>query len=532
MSLLASPLSHTSLRLEGGLFSPDLFEALIADDLPGQKPAEFGLRPTRNLTSEIAAVFSDAHALWQVFQKRLQRLPPENLATSETREFWVIPFLRLLDYDLRYNARAYQLENVNFPISHRAGEAEDAPPVHIVGWGQELGRLSPSGRPRLSPHSLVQEFLNLSEALWGLVTNGRTLRLLRDSTFVRRQAYVEFDLETIFTENRFSDFVLLYRLLHRTRLPVEGSRPENCLLESYYQQSIEQGGRVREHLREGVEQCITLLANGFLCHPHSEALREKLRGEAEIRRGGEAPALQLYKQLLRLVYRLLFLLVAEERGLMGSGRGEAASHPELYLNHYGVARLRRLCENRAAYTDDPDLWLSLRALWTILQDERMAALLGVPPLNGELFAHQELDNAVISNRDLLTAFWHLAFYDSPPRRVNYAALDTEELGSVYESLLDYHPAVTFDSTGKLRFELMPGSERKSTGSYYTPPQLVNELIRSALEPVIAERLAQARMEKKEKEKGDSSPLLSPISHLESALLSIKVCDPACGSGHF
>lgn len=188
----------------------------------------------------------------------------------------------------------------------------------------------------------MQEYLNRSEALWGIVTNGRILRLLRDSTFVRRQAYLEFDLEGLFEQERFADFVLLYRLLHRTRLPMDGSA-EACLLEQYYQQSIEQGGRVREHLREGVEQCLTLLANGFLAHPNSADLRQWVQREG---------SLAFYQQLLRLVYRFLFLLVSEERGLMGSN--------PLYRNHYGISRLRRLVENRAAYTEDTDLWLGLR----------------------------------------------------------------------------------------------------------------------------------------------------------------------------
>ncbi|HXK43031.1 MAG TPA: hypothetical protein PKV82_09440, partial [Anaerolineae bacterium] len=371
-----------SLRIEGGLFSPDLLEALARADLPGQKPQDFGLPPRRALTGEIAAVYHDARALWQVFQHRLERLHEGDLATSETRDSWVIPFLRLLGYDLHFQPRAIERDGLTFAVSHTllpSPNPEQPTPVHIVGYRQELGRLAPSGRPRLSPHALVQEYLNRSEALWGLVTNGRTLRLLRNSTFVRRQAYVEFDLEGLFEEERFADFVLLYRLLHRTRLPGDG-RPEDCLLETYYQQSVEQGGRVREHLREGVEQCLTLLANGFLSHPDSTGLRNALREHEE---ASPSPALALYRQLLHLVYRFLFLLVSEERGLMGQN--------PLYLESYGITRLRRLTENRAAYTDDVDLWLGLRALWVILADEPLAALLGVPPLNGELFAHQALD---------------------------------------------------------------------------------------------------------------------------------------------
>ena len=101
------------------------------------------------------------------------------------------------------------------------------------------------------------------------------------------------------------------------------------------------------------------------------------------------------------------------------------------------------------------------------------------------------------------------------RRVNFAGLDVEELGSVYESLLDYHPEVKIDGE-RSKFELIAGSERKETGSYYTPPELVRELIKSALEPVIEDRLAKAATREDK----------------ERALLSLKICDPASGSGHF
>jgi len=132
----------------------------------------------------------------------------------------------------------------------------------------------------------------------------------------------------------------------------------------------------------------------------------------------------------------------------------------------------------------------------------------------------DLDECALSNRDLLAGFWHLANYrespSAPARRVNYSALDVEEMGSVYESLLDCHPIIQTDAAGRMSFELAAGSERKTTGSYYTPPELVNELIQSALVPVLGERL-KAVPSPKDKEK---------------AILSLKVCDPACGSGHF
>lgn len=104
---------------------------------------------------------------------------------------------------------------------------------------------------------------------------------------------------------------------------------------------------------------------------------------------------------------------------------------------------------------------------------------------------------------------------APWRRINYAALDVEELGSVYESLLEFQPVFS-ESEGKPTFDLLTGTERKSTGSYYTPPELVNELIQSALVPVIQDRLKEAKTPAEKEQK----------------LLALTVCDPACGSGHF
>lgn len=508
---------YQAVRIEGGLFAPDLLDQLRAEELSGQKPRDFGLDGRRGLTDEIAAVFADARDLWRVFKHRRERLTEDDPGTTLTRDAWVVPFLGLLGYELYYNRKAHTVGGLTFAISHRAGEHNDAPPVHIVGVNQELGRLAPSGRPRLAPHSLVQEFLNRTDALWGIATNGRVLRLLRDSTYIRRQCYVEFDLEAILEQQLFNDFVVLYRLLHRSRLPRAGADAPQCLLERYYQDSVAQGGRVREHLRDSVETCIRLLANAFLAHPKNDELRRRVMNDADNNR---ITPEDLYRQLLRLVYRFLFLLVSEDRGLI--------SNNPLYLQHYSVTRFRQLVDDRGAYAEHHDLWLSLRLLWRLLSEDvpvqqidnmPPASVLDLPVLDGGLFESIDLDRCYISNEDLLRSLWFLINYQdsssSPPRRVNYAALDVEELGSVYESLLDYHPRIG-ESCNRPAFELVSGPERKSTGSYYTPAELVGELVSSVLDPVLEERL-----------KGSSGR-----GEQEGALLSIKIVDPACGSGHF
>ncbi|MBA2848699.1 N-6 DNA methylase [Thermosulfuriphilus ammonigenes] len=518
-----------AVRMEGGLFAPDLFERVINQDLPGQKPADFGLSSRQDLINEIAAVFADARSLWEIFKHRLERLPKE--ARGErlprlTREYLAIPLLGLLGYELYSNHPhyyKYKEGGLTFRISHRAGEDLYAPPVHIVSFEQPLGQLAE--RSRFSPHSLVQEFLNRTEALWGLVTNGRVIRLLRDSTYLRRQCYLEFDLEAIFEQHLFEDFLLLFRLLHRSRLPRGAEDASQCLLEQYYQLSLEEGERARDRLRDSVVSCLTELAQGFLSHPENNRLRERLSSPDD-----SYNALAFYRDLLRLIYRFLFLLVAEDRGLL--------SDDPLYREHYSVSRFRRLVENRSFYTEHEDLWLSLRVLWKLLSDATpkaggrpLASYLGLSPLNGELFSPLFLDECLIRNRELLSALWWLLNYRESgadlPHRINYAALDVEELGSVYESLLDYQPTVTKKEGQVLTFELNPGTERKSTGSYYTPAPLVAELIRSALEPVIKERLKEAKRIANGEWRTANYSLFAA-----KAILGLRIIDPACGSGHF
>jgi len=491
------------LRIEGGLIAADLLDRIYDGAAPGQAAADFGL--SGRLENEIAAAWQEALEHWEAFQHRLERLPESDTATSVTRDQWAIPLLSLLGYELVYSPRAAEAEGKTYALSHRAGTGENAPPVHVVGCRQPLDRRPESGRPRLAPHSLVQEYLNRSECLWGVVTNGFALRLLRQTERLTRPTYVEFDLREMFAGKNFADFSLFYRLAHRSRLLREGAA--ECWLERYYQETIEQGNRVRDRLRDGVEKALTLLGRAFLEHPANEALREKIRA-------GKLTAHAYYQQLLRLIYRFLFLLVAEERDLL-------TANP-VYREHYSVSRLRALCQNRRAWNHHTDLWEAVKLTFRLLSDENLGAKLALPPLNGPLFDPRttaDLNDVVLTNRALLEAFWHLSMYQeserAPWRRVNYAALDVEELGSVYESLLDFHPHLAVSGT-QVEFRLLTGTERKSTGSYYTPRALVEELVASALVPVLEAKLA-GKKTREEK---------------EAAILSLKVCDPACGSGHF
>src|SRR5205814_2949773 len=144
-----------------------------------------------------------------------------------------------------------------------------------------LDRRTPglAGAARRSPHSLVQELLNRSDDhLWGFVSNGRRLRILRDNATLTRQAYVELDLEAIFDGEAYADFALLWLVAHQSR--VEGEKPETCWLEQWSTFAAEAGTRALDKLRAGVEAAISTLGSGFLAHPMNGELREALRSGA------------------------------------------------------------------------------------------------------------------------------------------------------------------------------------------------------------------------------------------------------------
>ena len=207
---------YPSIRIEGAILSPDILGRI--EELPGQRPADFALGASTKVKDEIARAWADAKDYWRMFQGRLETVKKGSNATTETRNLWIVPLMGLLRYDIEYQPRGTALNGRIYVISHRATNRADAP-VQIVGSRDPAGldRKPANATRRMSAHALVQEFLNLHDQLYGLVTDGHVLRLLRDSSRLVKQSYLEFDLDRIFTDGLFADFAVLYRLLHATR---------------------------------------------------------------------------------------------------------------------------------------------------------------------------------------------------------------------------------------------------------------------------------------------------------------------------
>ena len=508
----------TSIRIEGSIFSADILEKL--ESFKGQKPSDFGYdQPVKD---EIARAWADAQDYWRIFQRRVEGLSENSHGTTETRNAWMVPLLSLLGYKPEVQQKGEEVMGRNFAISHR-DPSRDGYPIHIMGCRDSLDKKRADSGPRMSPHGLVQEFLNLKEEhLYAIVTNGLQLRLLRDSSRLVKLSYIEFDLEQMFTDGIFPDFRILYRLLHASRMPVNSESITESLIELYHQDSLDSGSRIRDGLSAAVRDTIEKLGCGFLSHPENEALRQAIAD-------GELDAREYYHCCLRLVYRILFLMVAEDRNLLFPP-GASRDKQKIYYNYYSLSRLRRLAEKAyLSYAVDQDYWINLRQVFSLFENEELAGRMDLVPLGGMLFNEESLGLLAVSaldNRSLAEALrsftWFTDSETGQTIRVNYAALNVEELGSIYEFLLEMTPELQLDSK---TFSLIvaAGNERKTSGSYYTPECLVSQLLKTALDPVIDQRIKEAA-------KASLGSNRKPA--MEEALLNIKVCDPACGSGHF
>ncbi|MGW5797846.1 Eco57I restriction-modification methylase domain-containing protein [Streptomyces bacillaris] len=514
----------SAVHTVGGLLPADML-LRIADgkDVKGSAPADYQVIGARSVRDEAERHWDYLKSVWRELREKLPVAPdaetpadPTGLAVSQWLEplFAELGFGRLTPIGATGIPADSDPDRV-FPISHRWNHAL----LHMTAWNADLDKRT-GGAGTVPPQSLVQECLNRTEAhLWGVLTNGRRLRILRDSSALATASYVEFDLEAIFDGELFSEFVLLYRLLHVSRFAVaEGAAPSACWLEKWRTEAIASGTRALDQLRKGVQEAITTLGTGFLRHPANTALREDTDVKA------------LHGALLRLVYRLLFVFVAEDRDVL-HGKEATEQARERYASYFSSARLRAHARRRRG-TAHGDLYQALRIVLDALGDENGRPELGLPGLGG-IFDETETDAPLkglsLSNEYLLTAVRHLSqVRDAGSRRwrtVDYRHLDAEELGSIYESLLELVPQ---HSAADRTFELveLAGNTRKTTGSYYTPSSLIECLLDSALDPVLDD--AVKRGEQTASAAGDPDPSDAIVREL----LSLTVCDPACGSGHF
>ena len=499
----------STVKSEGAILPMDLLQRVSNPQnaqLAGLKPDDYHLSASK-LNEAINQTWTSLLGVWRRFQHEKKKLSAHESGTTLTRNFWLLPLFKALDYGQLPPVRALLVSERSYAISHGWQHV----PIHLVSSKVDLDHRiqNKGGLWEKSPHSLLQELLNHSpEHLWGIVSNGLSLRILRNNKSLTRQAYVEFDLEEMFNNEVYADFVLFWLLCHQSR--VDAERPADCWLEKWSQEAHATGTRALDDLRVNVEMAISALGSGFLSHSANGQLRDRLSA-------GTLSAMDYYNQLLRMVYRLLVLFVAEDRNILFDPDALPAAK-KLYKDYYSTEKLRAQAD-RYLGTRHSDLYYGLKLVIEKLGLKGGCPELGLPALNGFLFSPEsvrDLQDCQLANYALLAAVRHLGYTESGRTRriIDYKNLGSEELGSVYESLLELHPIFHLE-TGTFELASASGNERKTTGSYYTPTSLITCLLDSALDPVLDEAANKATPDQ-----------------AEAAILNLKICDPACGSGHF
>ena len=513
------PIAFQAIRPVGGLLPIDALRKIAAGDASASRPADYHLVGVRSVADAAERHWDYLKGAWRALREQLGEAgsapgpDPSGLAASN----WLLPLLEEHGF-----GRVQPLpagitgdDGTTLPVSH----AWNSVPVHLVPWDTDLDRRPASGG--LPPQSLLQQALNRSAAhLWGIVSNGRQLRILRDSAALSGVSYVEIDLEAMFDGELTGEYVTLYRLLHASRFETApGAPPSSARIEKWRAEAIDEGARILDQQRDGVEAALVALGTGFRRHPANAAFREDADPEL------------VKRALLRVVYRLLFWFVAEERDALHDPECDQKARAR-YDRYFSARRLRDLALRRHGGTHG-DLWQAVTYVLDGLGNERGLPELGLPGLGGiyddtdtDLILHapREADGTgskgphlQIANEYLLAAVRSLSrFHDKGTgryRRVDFLHLGSEELGSIYESLLELVPRWGDDRQFLFRDPALArgddpddgdgetgdedgtapgaegkknagGNERKKTGSYYTPASLIDCLLDSALDPVL------------------------------------------------
>ncbi|BCQ07072.1 hypothetical protein JMUB5695_00488 [Mycobacterium heckeshornense] len=537
MSLLSS---FRSVRLVGTVLPSEAIPRASELRMPGQRAEDYHLPPGMTVNAGIARAWDALLAAYQEWQAALARLPDSDPAVRLTREKWLLPMLYELGWGhpeaisggLDVPPGLGEITGRHFPVSHRVCWPDTANPaawvpLHLVGANVALDTKT-AGVAARAPQSMLQDYLNREEhSLWGILSNGHQLRLLRDASSLTRQSFVEFDLDTIFTNQLYADFRLFFLVAHASRFvprpdetattsdgedeqDVAAPTPKlaNCWLERWRTTAIDDGARAMLNLRQGVAVALQHLGTGFVAHPDNTTLRDTLAAAADADH-------DLHRALLRIAYRLIVLFVAEDRDLLHTAAADGAAR-DLYAKYFSTARLRKMAASHPGGRHT-DLWEAHQIVTDALAGDGLATL-GLNGLGASLFSREALsilDGARLPNRAFLAAIRALSQIDDPvtgtPRQVDYRNLDSEELGGMYEGLLAYTPRYHADER-TFTLDIAAGNERKTSGSYYTPSDLINLVLEEALDPLIDEALR--------------------APYPEQALLALSVVDPACGSGHF
>ena len=358
-----------SLSLEGNLIAPAMVAKVDHREAAEQSEDGYDVRKGLTIREEVSLAFRVGQAHFDAFAKH------EAPSAAATRRF-VSSFLK---ETFAFSDLADASGVVAFVAGGRV-------PVVVVPPSEALDRRSPtlSVERSRSPAIALQDYLNeYEDALWGLVINGTHLRLLRDNASLTRPAHIEADLAQIFANEDAASFAALWLIIRRSRFGTTGSPATDCALERWRETGAREGEAARDRLVGQVELALRVLGSGFLkANP----------GLAAQIQSGEPSLTVWFNELLRLVYRIIFLMVAEDRDLLHPAKAGTDART-LYAEGYSLTAIRALCVRGATWDRHHDRYEGMKVVFRALASGEDA--LALPALGGLFGADQlpHLDSA-------------------------------------------------------------------------------------------------------------------------------------------
>ena len=516
-----------------------------------------------------AVALSQAEALqaWlqDLYARERDQLP--DYVEDQLEEHWFKPILRRLGHTFETQASVPGLDkHARHPDyvffsdeaarQHAAGlqnqqaYADEALAVgEVKRWDTPLGKKRKGGEPSFedqNPSWQIDYYVRITGLDWGILTNGRLWRLVHQDSSQRLNIYYEVDLVDLLL--REEPGPLRYFLLFFRQAAFQPAAQGRVFLDDVLAASNAYAVELEEDVEENVYQALERLMQGFLDLPGNGLGADDLR--------------QIYDNSLYLLYRLLFILYGESRGLLPMDQDD-------YRDHFSLEAVKRaIAQGRMPTTAMTTVvWGRLQNLFRIINGEEAALnrSLGVPRYNGGLFDphnHPFLEENEVGDGALVEALDLLSRRKTDAGRefVDYRTLSVRHLGSIYEGLLEYQPRIAQEpmvavgdewretcqvsenltglpdadrrAPGQVYLETDRG-ERKATGSYYTPQYIVEYIVKHTLGPLIDEATEGVRedlAEDRHLRKADRQA--QGGERLVAEILDLKVLDPAMGSGHF
>ncbi len=505
--------------------------------------------------ADVAPVFAELRQRWAAFT-------PHHDNEAQTEEEWIRPVLKVLghifnvqtplktpfgtrkpDYLLYPDETSRQVAKAKSgAFDSEVLRATALAVADAKAWDRPLDQavapVTPKKGQVLSENPSLQIYIYIQHSglLWGILTNGHQWRLVHRDTAEKLDVYYEVDLPALLDQGDLEAFKYFYLFFRREAFIDQPDTP--AWLTQALEQSRVYARGVSDSLRDQVYEALRHLAQGFLDFPANKLTPDPAALKA------------VYDHSLIVLYRLLFILYAESRGLL------PVPDNALYSRSYSLDAMkkrlaRELDHGQPAAPSMTTFWQQLRQLWQVIDVGNPD--LDVPAYNGGLFKSRGdsfLDTYQVGDVHLRQAIDLLARIVDPHTRqrvfVDYRDLEIRHLGSIYEGLLEYRvqvadrPLTVRVEKGREIYEpvgaddhsavrVHPGQvylttdkgERKATGSYYTPDTIVKYIVEQTVRPVLDNARAPGGSETRQE-----------LDALAQAILSLNVLDPSMGSGHF